>query len=112
MEEVKTFWTCPNCSEQVEEQFEACWNCQHNRDGFIPAGLSTAEGQRETTIPTHKAPDQICLRCQTNMIYAGRRDFHEGTRWGMFGDFAEFFVNQTKLEMYYCPACRHVEFFV
>ena len=46
------------------------------------------------------------------MTYAGKKDFHEGTRWGMFGDIAELFINQTKLEMYFVPACLHVEFFV
>ena len=44
------------------------------------------------------------------MTYAGRRDFHEVKRWGMLGDLGELFVNQTKLEMYFCPSCRHVEF--
>jgi hypothetical protein len=24
-------WTCPSCGEQVEAQFEACWNCNTPR---------------------------------------------------------------------------------
>lgn len=24
-------WTCPECSEEVEYDFEMCWNCQYNR---------------------------------------------------------------------------------
>lgn len=24
-------WTCPECSEEVEYNFEMCWNCQYNR---------------------------------------------------------------------------------
>lgn len=27
----KPMWTCPECSEEVESDFELCWNCQHNR---------------------------------------------------------------------------------
>lgn len=110
MEEVKNFWACPNCNEQVEEQFEVCWNCQHNREGVIPDGLSTSK--LETQTPTDDAANRICLHCQTNMTYVGKKAFHEGTRWGTFGDLAETLVNQTPLHMYFCPACRHVDFFV
>ena len=28
---VRTTWTCPNCGENVEEQFTQCWKCGHNR---------------------------------------------------------------------------------
>ena len=31
---------------------------------------------------------------------------------GALSDFAELFVAQTKLEMYVCPKCLRVEFFV
>lgn len=27
----KATWTCPECSEEVEYDFEMCWNCQYNR---------------------------------------------------------------------------------
>ena len=112
MAKMKSSWICPNCGAEVDYSLEVCWKCQHNQYGVIPKGLSASEDQLETRILTDKVPNRICLRCQTNMTYAGRKDIHEGTRWGMFGDFAEFFVNQTKLEMYFCTACRHVEFFV
>ena len=26
-------WTCPNCSEQLEDQFDACWKCGTKPDG-------------------------------------------------------------------------------
>lgn len=28
---VQPMWTCPNCAEEVEYEFEMCWNCQYNR---------------------------------------------------------------------------------
>jgi hypothetical protein len=37
---------------------------------------------------------------------------HEGQRFGALGDFAELLVDKTKLEMYVCPSCLGVEFFV
>ena len=110
--ETKTFWTCANCNEQVEEHFAACWNCQYNREGDMAQGLSNSEEHRETPILTAKAPNRICLRCQTNLVYAGKKEFHEGMNWGVLGELGELLVNQTKLEMYYCPSCRHAEFFV
>lgn len=24
-------WTCPNCGEAVEDNFDLCWNCQNSR---------------------------------------------------------------------------------
>ena len=62
MEETRTFWTCRNCNEQVEEQFEACWNCRHSREGLLVQSLS--DERRETPIPTDKVPNRICLRCK------------------------------------------------
>jgi hypothetical protein len=44
----------------------------------------------------------------------GDRDFHEGTRaWGfVLGDLGELLTGGTKLEMWACESCGHVEFFV
>ena len=25
------YWKCPNCGQTVEMNFDACWNCQHDR---------------------------------------------------------------------------------
>jgi hypothetical protein len=52
------------------------------------------------------------LRCNVPLAYLGTRDFHEGTRWGVFGEIAELFVNKESFELYACPRCGHVEFFV
>ena len=26
-------WTCPNCGEEIEPAFAACWNCETDRPG-------------------------------------------------------------------------------
>lgn len=28
-------WKCKKCNEEVEEQFEICWNCSHDKSGNI-----------------------------------------------------------------------------
>ena len=57
MEVTNTFWTCTNCNEQVEEQFDACWNCQHNREGFrrIPS-QSPKRSKHQPTKPLTASP--------------------------------------------------------
>jgi hypothetical protein len=46
------------------------------------------------------------------MEFQGIQKFHEGRRYGVLGDIGEWFVNKTVLEMYVCPNCHKVEFFV
>ena len=29
-------WKCKNCSEQIENNFDSCWNCGYSRDGSAP----------------------------------------------------------------------------
>jgi hypothetical protein len=55
-----------------------------------------------------------CLRCQSELTFVADRDFHEGTRaWGFFlGNVGELFEGGTKLELWACENCGHVEFFV
>jgi hypothetical protein len=36
-------WKCPKCGEEVEEQFDECWNCGTERPGLDAADSSTAE---------------------------------------------------------------------
>jgi Zn finger protein HypA/HybF involved in hydrogenase expression len=44
--------------------------------------------------------------------YIGTKSFHEGTRWGFLGDLGELFVNRERFDVYRCPRCGSVEFFV
>ena len=62
---------------------------------------------------SNRKKDQIaCIRCKTNLKYIGTREFHEGTRWGVLGNIGELFVNREKLDVYVCPHCGRVEFFL
>jgi hypothetical protein len=53
-----------------------------------------------------------CLRCDVPIRWVGTKQFHEGTRWGVLGDLGELFVNREEFDLYVCPRCGHVEFFV
>jgi hypothetical protein len=110
----KTFWTCTNCNEEVESQFEVCWNCQRDRTGTIPPSFSSLEieDRAEKERLNAKEYDKYCLACQTLLEYAGTKRFHSGPSWGALGDWAELLIGQTALEMFFCPACGRVEFFM
>lgn len=53
-----------------------------------------------------------CSRCNINLEYKGTKSFHEGTRWWALGELGELFVNKEQYDVYYCPTCGVVEFFV
>lgn len=111
----KKMWKCLNCTEEVEDHFDLCWNCEANRQGVLPARSSTPQDpaeKEERRFLNEKFRSRNCLRCDVVLTYAGRKDFHEGTHWGALGDFGELFVVQLKLEMFVCPNCLKVEFFM
>lgn len=53
-----------------------------------------------------------CTSCNIALTFAGTKRFHEGTRWGVLGEVGELFVNKEKFDVYYCPTCGKVDFFV
>jgi predicted RNA-binding Zn-ribbon protein involved in translation (DUF1610 family) len=53
-----------------------------------------------------------CPRCGMALQYMGTKKFHEGTRWGVFGELGELFENREHFDVYMCPRCGRVELFV
>jgi hypothetical protein len=55
-----------------------------------------------------------CVRCQTALTFVAERDFREGTGgWVLaLGQLGAFFEDSTRLELWACESCGHVEFFV
>ena len=131
--------TCPNCQAEVDDNFELCWNCQYSftnaqvikEDEFrlicpecnaeIESNLlfcpnckydlnSVAEISK---LHIGDSPKEIqCLRCQVPMSFNGNFRFHEGTRMGVFGDLFELFTNRESFDLYFCPKCGKIEFFL
>jgi hypothetical protein len=107
-------WICANCAEQIEDHFDACWNCQTTRRGHRPAHEAAADDiadQRLKAIVNDRHKPMNCLRCSGALVHAGTRKFHEGPNLGVLGDWGEFLVDHQSLDMYICKACGHVEFF-
>ena len=53
-----------------------------------------------------------CPRCSVQLDYVGTKKFHEGPRWGALGELGELFVKKEHFDVYVCPRCGRVEFFV
>lgn len=131
--------TCPNCKAEVDDEYDLCWNCQFSfldrrvltdRDfeqvcpackaeidshlNFCPYCKFDLKASAPLDHPGVTGPvKQIdCLRCKVPMSYNGNFRFHEGTRIGALGDLFELFVNRETFDLYFCPKCGKVEFFL
>ena len=96
---------CPNCKSEVDDHFELCWNCNYS---FFDKRV--LELHELTKVETEK--EIACLRCKIPMKYSGEFKFHEGSRAGIFGSVFEIFQNRESFDLYHCPKCRKVEFFI
>jgi hypothetical protein len=70
--------------------------------------------RNEPDADDNQGEDTGCTRCDGRLIFAGKKDFHEGTRaWGfILGDLGELFTGGEEMAMFVCENCGHVEFFV
>ena len=98
---------CPNCDTDIEPGFEICWKCQYSF-----ADQKVIEPEETDSAPTHYYSKIQCLRCAIPMLFSGNHEFHEGTRWGAFGNLFELFVNKDSFDLFVCPQCGKVEFFI
>ena len=104
-------WTCRKCRETVEDSFEACWSCGTTKEGVEDRAFRrVSDGAPPEREPD---PDPIsCPRCAQPLQYVGTKRLHEGTNWGVFGELGELFVKREHFDVYVCPRCGRVEFFV
>jgi predicted amidophosphoribosyltransferase len=88
--------TCPNCQSEVESNFNLCWNCNYSfTENKVVEILEKQSGSREIE----------CLRCQVPMEYSGIFKFYEGP-------LIQIIQNRETFELYKCPECGKVEFFM
>ena len=94
---------CPNCHEEMEDNFDVCWNCNFSiSEDKVIEFESGSEPKRKIN----------CLRCtEVQMIPSGVYNFHEGTNFGIFGNLMEMINNRESFDLYICPKCGKVEFF-
>ena len=99
-------WQCEKCREEVDEPFDACWNCGAARDGTPDPDFL----QVNVTPPQPKKPNPLqCLRCREDLDFVGTRTSKEVP--GLL-DFARMFAWGTSFDIYVCPSCGRVELFI
>jgi len=94
---------CPNCNADVDPELEFCPNCSHE------LGINAIPYDPTQSLDYRKID---CLRCKTPMISKGNSKFHEGTPYGVYGNLFELMTNRESFDIYYCPQCGKVEFFL
>jgi hypothetical protein len=108
-------WKCGKGGEMVESAFDTCWNCGTSKDGVeVPAFVRLA---KQVDSPPAEKPEVqarpiACLRCNEQLEHLGTKHFHEGRNWGVLGELGELFVKRDRFDVYACPRCGRVEFFV
>jgi hypothetical protein len=122
-------WKCVKCREEVGDDFDVCWQCGTSREGVEDPDFRNADEFRNVKeVPPERVTEPVaaadgrqeepgkdpilCPRCRRKLDYVGTKSFHEGTRWGILGDLGELFVNKERFDVYCCPRCGRVEFFV
>ena len=60
-------WSCSNCQEVIEDQFDSCWRCGCSREGklnldfiAVPSSLKADE----SSIEYQFAQNYVCQRCK------------------------------------------------
>lgn len=94
---------CPHCKIEVDSSYEFCPNCRHKLGlNCLPSDPTAYEGRLKID----------CLRCKTPMYFKGNSKFHEGTRIGALGNLFELMTNRESYDLYFCPKCGKIEFFL
>ena len=54
----------------------------------------------------------VCANCNVPLTFMGNFRFHEGAGYGMMGDLFEVFVNKESFNLFSCPKCGKIEFYL
>ncbi len=101
-------WNCKICSAEVEDDsWETCWRCSSPRT-LEEARAAELKKRHEAQLAIYRS----CLRCEGQMEYAGTKTFREGGGFGALGGLGELFVGRECYDVYFCPSCGKVEFYV
>jgi hypothetical protein len=57
-------------------------------------------------------PSMTCVRCEADLDFVGTKKFQEDSAGGVWGAFGELFAKRQRFDVYACPRCGRVEFFV
>jgi hypothetical protein len=106
-------WRCPNCKEEVSDDFDACWSCGTRTDGTPDPAFRRVPDAPGASVAAEQGHPVACPRCNLALTFIGTKKLHEGTRvWDAMGGVWELFKHRESFDVYMCPRCGRVEFFV
>lgn len=103
---------CPKCNASIESESQSCSNCGYDFRTIKYDFEKSPQSDKSSEIQTDYFKKFDCLRCKIPMDYKGNYRFHEGLRFGVLGNFFELFVNKESFDLYICPTCGKIEFFL
>ncbi len=129
---------CPNCNSQVDDNFELCWNCQYsfgndkiidnsdfnticpncgiaiepNSDNCPGCGYDLNRIKISDSLVTEGSRIVKCPHCNVRLNFLGNYKFQEGSKMGVLGDLFELFTKRESFDLYCCPDCGKVEFYL
>lgn len=67
-------WTCKNCSSEVEDNFDICWNCSNDKEGTMTTfnRLKENPNKNQENITIHKIKESFVLSHPEKIIKAGK----------------------------------------
>jgi predicted nucleic-acid-binding Zn-ribbon protein len=108
-------WRCPSCGEDVEDDFNVCWNCQRDKNGTAPpqpSGSPAPANLVETTTTEGSVEVSVAGRALACVV-CGNATFHErdsllNTRLATF--FKLDWANAQAIN-YICTRCGYIHWF-
>jgi predicted nucleic-acid-binding Zn-ribbon protein len=109
-------WKCPACSEDVEDDFNVCWNCQRAKDGTVPPPAVPEEPAPPALVETTTADGMVEVSVfgrRLACVVCGNATFHErdsllNTRLSTF--FNLDWANAAATN-YICTQCGYIHWF-
>ncbi len=104
-EDESPHYYCTECYQEVSINDTICRHC-----GADVSQLEEEDASEETKQELNPI---VCPRCETALEYVGTKKFYEGTRaFDVLGGIWELLKNREQYDVYVCPQCGRLEFFV
>lgn len=98
-------WRCGNCAQEVDDDFEVCWNCEATPDGIEPLS-------EHPKVEEHIESFVTCVRCGAAISFLGSGSFRDASGWVGWGFLVKPLVVKDDFDMFCCVRCGQVELFV
>lgn len=97
-------WRCGNCAQEVDDDFEVCWNCEAVRDGIEPLS-------EPLKVEEHFESLVNCVRCGAAISFLGSGRFRDASGWAGWSFLVTLLVDKEDFDIFCCVGCGQVELF-